>query len=218
MHTHYIRMGWMWPKRSTACLLWWCQHRPLRTDFSSLCFDTMPHLFTAIGIYISRKSGLLYIYMCVCMCMCIYIYIYIYIYILEYIVIHSVIIQVDGVFDRKYCDSRTTVRQLTDALGIDHWTCFLLVALNDPCVDTTDCTRAIASTSCVSGMCQCSSGYFADTTTNTSCLTGECNMLQSCGSCCSLSSCLNIILYFILFLLLRFSNFPPLRITSSHCC
>jgi len=36
------------------------------------------------------------------------------------IVSHSVIIQVECVFDRKHCDNRTTVRQLTDSLSIGH--------------------------------------------------------------------------------------------------
>ena len=109
--------------------------------------------------------------MCVCVCVCVYVRV------LEYTVIHSVIIQLEDVFDQKHCDNSTTVRQLTDALGIDHKMCFLLVALNDPCVDTSDCTRAIAHSSCVNSTCQCNSGYFADPTTNTSCLTGEYSML-----------------------------------------
>jgi len=47
-----------------------------------------------------------------------------------------------------------------------------VTALNDPCLVDTDCTAAIDYTACENSKCQCKRGYFADTTTNTSCITG----------------------------------------------
>jgi hypothetical protein len=52
-------------------------------------------------------------------------------------------------------------------------TCVLFVALDDPCLDTTDCTSAIPYSSCVSSRCRCNSGYFEDPSANNVCVAGK---------------------------------------------
>lgn len=47
-----------------------------------------------------------------------------------------------------------------------------VTALDDPCLDTTDCTRAVPYSACVSNRCQCNSGYFEDPTAKNVCVAG----------------------------------------------